>query len=28
LLSITSHPSILNVTSAIIIRQKIFNCTQ
>jgi hypothetical protein len=28
LLSIPSHPSILNITSAIIIRQKILNCTQ
>jgi hypothetical protein len=28
LLSIPSHPSIQNITSAIIIRQKILNCTQ
>jgi hypothetical protein len=28
LLSFPSHPSILNITSAIIIRQKILNCTQ
>jgi hypothetical protein len=28
LLSIPSHPSILNITSVIIIRQKILNCTQ
>jgi hypothetical protein len=28
LLSIPSHPSILNITSGIIIRQKILNCTQ
>jgi hypothetical protein len=28
LLSIPSHPSILNITSAIIIRKKILNCTQ
>jgi hypothetical protein len=28
LLSISSHPSIRNITSAIIIRQKILNCTQ
>jgi hypothetical protein len=28
LLSILSHPSIINITSAIIISQKIINCTQ
>jgi hypothetical protein len=28
LLSISSHPSILNITSAIIASQKILNCTQ
>jgi hypothetical protein len=28
LLSISSHPSILNITGAIIISQKILNCTQ
>jgi hypothetical protein len=28
LLSIPSHPSILNITSAVIISQKILNCTQ
>jgi hypothetical protein len=28
LLSISFHPSILNITSAIIISQKILNCTQ
>jgi hypothetical protein len=28
LLSIPSHPSILNITSAIITSQKILNCTQ